>query len=319
MKNVTLLRLLTTSIFLGLAMEQLVANLEETRVAEIRELYAEINGAELTWEMPIIPFQDELGGELKRGLQGQVVRKIVLSFDQGDHGGTSYEAYYDAFGQLAFVHSVSSWWKFAGDGESTVDNVTERRIYFLDGAIVRALEKVYSFSGETERSAAGQRAKNQPFNVSDQAARRYLQPFMELVMAEPPRVVVLAEELLRADQLLTEPPASANLDDWAFVSVPERRFAKDRELTPADAALAILIDLDVISEGDQAPSTIYSDVIAETQDSASVVITITDEVDPSIQAVRYLVEIVDNLATWQLMGIGRQTKLWDDAGGWQKQ
>ncbi len=324
MKTFIIPKLTSLAVFFSLTLAALATEPSvETRVAEIRGLHAEINKVDLAWAIPVIPFHDELGGELKRGTLGDDIRKIILNFEQGDHGSTSYEAYYDADGQLAFVYSVTSAWRFAGDGESTIDEVTERRIYFQNDVIVRTLEKKFSFSREGERSAASRLAKNQPFDVSDQAARRYHQPFMELVSADPSRVVVLADDILRADLRLTEPPASANLEDWAVVNIPERRYAKDLNLTPKDAALEILRDIGVIGAGDEAPApgSFHSDVIAETKGGASVVVTIQDWNDNTIEATRHLVEMAKSLGTWQLMGIGRQIKRWDEHGGkgWEKE
>lgn len=176
----------------------------ESRVEEIRKIFTEVNAAQLTWNNPKVPFEAEISGELKRGSLNGKVRKVVLDYTPSDHGGATYEAYYDAAGQLAFVYSVSSYWQFTNGGESTVDHVTERRVYFENDTVVRALEKKYQFSGEGEGPAASRRAANQPITVGLPAARQYHQLFTQLVTAAPARVVGLAEEIQGADQGLTE-------------------------------------------------------------------------------------------------------------------
>lgn len=286
-----------------------------SHITAIRERYAEINAAELKWDTLKPPFEDEYSGSFKRGtIEGKVV-KTVLDFNMGDHGGSTAETYYDKNGAPVFLFHFSSYWGFTGKKEGgTEDRVTERRIYFHDTNIVRALEKKYVFKQESEKQAAASAANNLSLEYSSQASARFLTPLNELRTAKAPKVVVLAEQLDRAVVKLTDTPIPNDPDQWSPVKVPAKRLTQDKLKSAADAAFGILLALNILQEGENAehPDFTDTDILEKTKDQATVVITLDGLKDDELKAVRYRIELAKKLKTWQLMAIGQQTQKWPD-------
>ena len=246
-------------------------------IEEIRELYAKTNATELTWTELKPPFEDEQGGTFKRGSADGKILKAVLSFNMGDHGGSTAEVYYDSNGAPVFLIHNNSFWRFSDEKEGpTIDETTERRIYFQNGKIIRALEKEYTFTTEAEMKAAAAKAKNKTLTYSKQAAPRLLAPLNELRDAKAPRIVVLAKELDRAQDRLTEPEISDKADDWSPVKIPERDHTQPKNFTLPNACSNLLISLGIIDEGENAelPNHIDTDILSENKDAATVVVTL---------------------------------------------
>ncbi|MFT4549030.1 MAG: hypothetical protein ACI8XO_000286 [Verrucomicrobiales bacterium] len=99
----------------------------------------------------------------------------------GDHGGSTAETYYNQEGEPVFLFHFRSHWTFTGKEEGdTEDRVTERRVYFNGGQIIRALEKKYVFADESEMQKAANTAKHTTLDYSPQAAARLLPTLKEL-------------------------------------------------------------------------------------------------------------------------------------------
>lgn len=313
----------TNTLLLLLAAQLATANAapDPNHITAIRARFAEVNAADLKWESLNPPFEDELGGSFKRGtLDGEIV-KTVLNFDMGDHGGSTAETYYDKNGEPVFLFHSSSFWGFTGKEEGeTEDRVTEHRIYFNGAKIVRALQKEYRFKAESEQQAAAASAKNLPVEYSTQAAARFLPPLKELRTANAPKVVVLAEQLDRAMVKLSDTPISNDPAQWSVVEIPAKRMSQDKGKSAADAAFGILLELDIIQEGENAerPDHIDTDILAESKDNATIVVTLDGLKDDELKAVRYRIELVENLETWQLMAIGQQHQKWPDRSEGEK-
>jgi hypothetical protein len=92
------------------------------------------------------------------------VVKAVLSYSSGDHSGSD-ERFYYRDGKLVFIHVTDSSWrsggKAASNGQpSTIDEVTEHRIYLHDGKIIRSLTKTASAESGEDLVKALAKAEN---------------------------------------------------------------------------------------------------------------------------------------------------------------
>ena len=118
----------------------------ESDIKEIRTRYSEIENKAKASEKFSVQAEDgpEEGDMTRYLLNGELV-KIHISFILGDHGGSD-EYYYFQDGELFFVYKSDSHWRFSGEknasGEpGTIDVVTEYRVYWKDGGVIRALKK----------------------------------------------------------------------------------------------------------------------------------------------------------------------------------
>lgn len=139
-------RFLTLSALLTLFVGSAHADWVEEAVTDIRAKYNQIEGAKL--ETQVIEFQpddDPAYGKITKYFQNGQLVKANYVFGEGDHGGGD-ETYYYYNGQLFFIYIDQRSWRFTGktmaNGESeTIDTMTEHRLYFANGNLIRHLRK----------------------------------------------------------------------------------------------------------------------------------------------------------------------------------
>ncbi|MFT5109800.1 MAG: hypothetical protein ACI8XO_000285 [Verrucomicrobiales bacterium] len=129
-----------------------------------------------------------------------------------------------------------------------------------------------------------------------------------------PKVVVLAKNLDRANQRLTESTISNSPKDWGSVATPDKRPTQNTSISAANAAFGILIALDLIQEAENAerPRYIDTDILEVSKQAATVVITLDGLLDDEIKRIRYRIALEKTPAAWQLKAIGQQTQKWPD-------
>ncbi len=162
-------RLFLPLVFLTLMTAPAVADQVEAAVSEIRAKYNQIESAKLTTQViEFEPDDDPSYGKLTKYFQNGQLVKANFVFGQGDHGGGDETYYYDN-GQLFFIYVDERSWRFTGktlpNGESeTIDTMTEHRLYFSNGALIRHLRKQVE---STDYDAIGSliaNVANQPFS-----------------------------------------------------------------------------------------------------------------------------------------------------------
>ena len=141
----------------------------EEAISDIRAKYNRIEGWQMAPQRITFESQvDPASGELKKYYYDGQLAKANLIFAEGDHGGGD-ETYYYHGGELFFAYVVQSYWKFTGrtlaNGESeTVDVMSEHRLYFSGGNLIRHLRKeVQSTNPEALRGLLAN-APNQPYS-----------------------------------------------------------------------------------------------------------------------------------------------------------
>lgn len=143
------------------------ADTVEKEITRIRTQYNEIENARL--ERKTITFEpgdDPAFGEVTKFFRNGELVKARFVFGQGDHGGAD-ETYYYAKGQMFFVYVAESSWRFTGrtmaNGESeTMDTLTEHRLYFSSGGLIRHLRKQVESSSYDALASLIAKAPNQP-------------------------------------------------------------------------------------------------------------------------------------------------------------
>ncbi len=279
------------------------------------------NESSLTWEKITPPFGEELDGEFLRGSVDGKVRRCRISYTMGEYGGSSHTVFYDEDGNLERVMYEDLVLEFSSsDPDKTVKRILERDLLFQNGTLSAAMEKTYAGETDEELDLANRRAPLNRIKVHEQNIGRLIKPAKEMRTASAPRLVVVTEDLDRAQSRIQDALISDNLDDWAPVTVPVGRHAEPLDSEPEIVALNLLLKFGFVEEGGEV-QVVYHDILkSNPKVSASVAVTIDNPGDDEIAAIRYLVEIGNNLETWQLMGIGRQIKRWEDRGGkgWEK-
>lgn len=162
-------RILLSLSFLMLMTAPVLADQIEAAVNGIRAKYNAIESAKLTTQViEFEPDDDPSYGKLTKYFQNGNLVKANFVFSQGDHGGGDETYYYDK-GQLFFIYVDERSWRFTGNtlpnGESeTIDTMTEHRLYFSNGNLIRHLRKQVE---STDYEAIGgmiAKVANQPFN-----------------------------------------------------------------------------------------------------------------------------------------------------------
>jgi len=140
----------------------------EDLITDIRSKYNAIENASLKSEtIRFAPQDDPMEGTMKRYFSDGELVKISLSYTIGDHGGAD-ETYYYSGGQLFFAFITDSSWGFTGktlsNGESeTVDTVSEHRMYFANGQLIRYLRKSVETKDPDGAAKALAKAENEPY------------------------------------------------------------------------------------------------------------------------------------------------------------
>lgn len=114
---------------------------------EIRAQFAEINKR---YEQGVLDSTSrkysengERNGTITYYTEKGRLRMILHHYNEYDHY-SSKDRYYLADSALFFIFSTGTAWSFEDGPEgSTRDNVTEKRVYLLDGKAVKCLEKKY--------------------------------------------------------------------------------------------------------------------------------------------------------------------------------
>lgn len=161
----------------------------ETKIREIRARYEAIEKAKPASQT--IAFEgetDPISGECTIHRQGGEIVKVVFKYG-GDHGASEEYHYYTA-GRLFFSYASDGAWSFTGrtlpNGESeTVDSVTEHRVYYEGGTILRHLVKEAKSTDASKLPALLAKTNNQPGD-SGERARRLLRMGQGLLAVQRP-------------------------------------------------------------------------------------------------------------------------------------
>ncbi|MDF1823657.1 MAG: hypothetical protein P1U68_03385 [Verrucomicrobiales bacterium] len=175
-------RYFSTFAFLTLLVGSVRADWVEDAVTDIRSKYNQIESA--TLQTQVIEFQpedDPAYGKLTKYLENGQVVKATFIFGQGDHGGGE-ETYYYHNGQLFFIYIDERSWRFSGkamaNGESeTIDTMTEHRLYFANGKLIRHLRKQVE---STDYEAIGSliaKVANEPYQDPAKASAAKMRGF----------------------------------------------------------------------------------------------------------------------------------------------
>lgn len=288
----------------------------EEAVARARRIYDEIHAADLQWTETSLPSDGPVASVLKRGRKDGKLRAVFASFGLHDHGGRNLEIYYAEDGTPAFAFYDSSYWRFVAL-EKTRDSVTERRFYFSEKGMARALEKTFEFDEGEDRAEVAAETDNRGLALHEQAARRVGRPLAALHTASDSQAVPLLAEFQRSQERLREEPASLDFADWSEIGIHRPPPVLPGGQSAEDAAFHMLLHLGMIPENqDEIPDEIYSESLAREQGKkgewALAVVTLDGLKDDALAAERYLVELskVDN--EWLLNRIGHQVKSWPD-------
>ena len=114
------------------------------------------------------PDDDPSYGKVTKYFQNGQLVKANFVFGEGDHGGAD-ETYYYENGQLFFIYVAQNSWGFTGqtaaNGESeTIDTMTEHRLYFSNGALIRHLKKEVKSTNYEALASLIAKAPNQTHN-----------------------------------------------------------------------------------------------------------------------------------------------------------
>lgn len=168
--------LLLCSLASFLAAPVLFADAVEDKVTVIRALHNQIERAKLRTKT--IAFEDKsitLEGKCTLYYSGDEIVKIHLGYDGWSHERIDEYFYYTG-GRLFFVYGAYGYWSFTGEGlpngeRETIDFITECRVYFDNGAVIRHLEKSVKSKDPKALKGILAKAKNVPSKDADQAIR----------------------------------------------------------------------------------------------------------------------------------------------------
>ena len=116
----------------------------ESQVKTIQQWYQKIESDKSLTKMKIVPKEKDAFIQITRftNKQGEVQKVLFTQFSSH---GVSEETYYYHKGELFFIYSTGSYWKFSGADKNgktkTVDIGIQDRYYFSGGKCIKALTK----------------------------------------------------------------------------------------------------------------------------------------------------------------------------------
>ena len=152
----------------GLFCQVAPAKDQEQQIGAIRALYGKIGKAKET-KAETLKFElkdDPMEGTItRRSFEGGLMA-IKLAHTLGDHDSTEQNFYYKD-GKLFFIFVQDSSWEFAPGGTEenpkTKDTLRETRYFVQDGAVLRALRRSVSSTGDKNLGEQISKAENEEF------------------------------------------------------------------------------------------------------------------------------------------------------------